>query len=243
LINYHTAKFGPETSHHRELLRTLQNRPGTAILFGHLYENYAHLLIPHGGDFPTRNLTTGKVSTLHLEPKTTKQLKNVRDLLGIKQNEYGEGFNTFPGLDAAVSDPPNLFNMTMSCSRQRGLNDKAVRNAFNNLPEDTFPRPCHYSWVVPSNKFENFERQSVDGIRTTELNSMMEQFVLELSISEPVQQPSGSSQSKRKVQKEEADKQVEGVACEEILKSGHRKGKKCGQMNCSFHSKNKKSKK
>lgn len=239
-----TDKFGPEISHHRELLRTLQNRPGTALLFGHLYENYAHRAIPRGGDFPTRNLTTGKVSTLHLEPKTTKQLRNVHDLSGIAKDEYGEGFNTFPGLDAVVSDPPNLFNMTVNRNRQRGLNDDAVRDAFNNLPEDTFPRPCRYNWVVPSNRFESFERQSVNGIRTKELDSMMEQFALELSITEPVQQPSGSSQSKRKVRKEEADKQVEeGIACEEILKSGRRKGKECGRMNCSFHSKNKKRRK
>jgi len=146
-----------------------------------------------------------------------------------------------------VSDPPNLFNMTVSHNRQRGLNDDAVRDAFNNLPEDTFPRPCRYNWVVPSDRFKKFERQSVNGIRTKELDSMMEQFVLELSISEPVQQPTGSSQSsKRKVQNEDADEQVEeaeGVACEEILKSGRRKGKECGRINCSFHSKNKKRKK
>ena len=72
---------------------------------------------------------------------------------------------------------------------------------------------------------------------------MMEQFTLELSISESVQQPSGGQSSKRKVQKEEADEQVEGIACEEILKSGRRKGKECGQINCFFHSKNKKKKK
>lgn len=143
-----------------------------------------------------------------------------------------------------MSDPPNLFNMTVNRNRQRGLNDDAVRDAFNNLPEDTFPRPCRYNWVVPSNRFESFERQSVNGIRTKELDSMMEQFALELSITEPVQQPSGSSQSKRKVRKEEADKQVEeGIVCEEILKSGRRKGKECGRMNCSFHSKNKKRRK
>ncbi len=203
-----------------------------------MYENYAHRVIPHGGDFTARNLKSGKVSTLHLEPKTTKQLRNVRDLYGIEKNEYGEGFNTFPGLDAAVSDPPNLFNMTVSRNRQRGLNDDALRDAFNNLPEDTFPRPCRYNWVVPSDRFKNFERQSVNGIRTKELDSMMEQFALELSISEPVQQLSGSSQSsKRKVRNEEAKEQVEkeGVACEEVLKSGQRKGKKCGRINCSFH--------
>ena len=72
---------------------------------------------------------------------------------------------------------------------------------------------------------------------------MMEQFALELSISEPVQQPSGGQSSKCKVQKEEADEQVESIACEEILKSGRRKGKECGRINCSFHSKNKKRKK
>jgi len=75
---------------------------------------------------------------------------------------------------------------------------------------------------------------------------MMEQFALELSISEPVQpQPTSSNQSsKRKVRNEDVDEQVEeGVACEEILKSGRRKGNKCGRINCSFHLKNKKRRK
>ncbi len=92
--------------------------------------------------------------------------------------------------------------------------------------------------MVPLDRFKNFERQSVNRIRTKELDSMMEQFTLELSISEPVQQLSGSSQSsKRKVWNEEADEQVEeeGVACEEVLKLGQRKGKKYGCINCSFH--------
>jgi hypothetical protein len=242
LIYYHTDNFGSNISHHRELLRTLQNRPRTAVLFGHLYENYAHQIIPRGGDFLTRNLTTGKESTLHLKPKTTKQLKNVHDLSTIQKHEYGKGFNFFPGLDAAVSHPPNLFNMTVTHSRQHGLNDDTVKDVFNNLPANIFPRPCHYNWVVPSDRFKNFEWQSVNGISTKKLNSMMTQFALELSISEPVQ-PSGGQSSKRKVRNEEVNKQeVEGVACEEILKSGHRKGKVCGQINCS-HFKNKKRKK
>jgi len=131
--------------------------------------------------------------------------------------------------------------MTVSRNRQRGLNEDPVRNAFANLPEDTYPRPCRYNWVVPSNKFETFEKQKVNGIRSQELDSMMEQFTLELSISEPTQQVFRSF--KRKGDEEPARDEEPASACNEILKSGRRKGEKCGRVNCSFHSKNKKQKK
>jgi hypothetical protein len=198
-------------------------------------------VLPQGGDFPIRNLTTGDVSTLHLEPKTTKQLQNVHGLTTIEQNEYGEGHNTFPAVDAVVSDPPNLFNMTASSNQQRELNGDALRTVFNNLPTDAFPRPCHYNWVVPSDKFESFQKQKASGFRSKELDTMVEQFALELSISDPTKQQSVGQSSKRKERDEEVGESSGGDVCEEILKSGARKGKKCGRKNCPFH-KNKKRK-
>ncbi len=219
------------------------------LLFGHLYENFAHQVIPIGGDFRTRNLSTGNSAILHLEEKTTRQLCNVHDLLKVGDNEYGMGHNTFPGIDAVVRDPPTLFNMTVTHKQQRGLNDITLKSTLNNLPEKTFPRPCHYNWVMPSNRFEDFQKQSVNGIRTKELDSMLEQFAMELSISEPVQKHSvGGQSAKRKKQTfeqseeqgiiKEADKDSEGEehVCKVVLKSGRRKGNKCGRFNCPFHS-------
>jgi len=89
-----TEKFGSDSRHHLELLRSLQHRDGVSLLFGHLYENFAHQVIPIGGDFRTRNLSTGNSAILHLEEKTTRQLCNVHDLLKVGDNEYEMGHNT-----------------------------------------------------------------------------------------------------------------------------------------------------
>ena len=222
-----------------ELLRNLQLRDGVSLLFGHLYEDFAHLVIPRGGDFRTRNLSTGDEAVFHLEEKISKPLANVRDLSKVDKNEYGMGRNTFPGLDAVVSDPPVLFNMTINHKRQRGLNDTTLKSVLDNLPEETFPRPCQYNWVVPSNRFETFERQSVNGIRTQELNSMLEQFAMELSISEPVQRHVVvGAKRKNQTAEQSGDIQIdsgEDNICNVVLKSGRRKGQKCGWLNCSFH--------
>lgn len=236
----YTEKFGTDSRHHLELLRSLQNRDGVPLLFGHLYENFAHQVIPRGGDFLTRNLSTGKSAVLHLKEKASKPLANVHDLSKVGKDEYGMGHNTFPGLDAVVSDPPILFNMTVTRKEQRGMNDTTLKSALDNLPEETFPRPCHYHWVIPSNKFDNFQKQSVNGIRSKELDSMLEQFAMELSISEPVQKHSvgGDKRKKHAIEqsaKEDTDSEEDGDSYKVILKSGHRKGKKCGRLNCSFH--------
>jgi len=86
-----TEKFQSEQSHHLELLRGLQHRDGVPLLFGHLYKSFAHLVIPRGGDFRTRNLSTGDSAILHLEAKTSKSLGNVHDLLKVGKNEYAMG--------------------------------------------------------------------------------------------------------------------------------------------------------
>lgn len=224
-----TEKFGSDSRHHLELLRTLQNRDGVPLLFGHLYENYAHLVIPRGGDFETRNLSTGESTTLHLEPKEKKLLRQVEDLSNISAGEYGWAHNSFPAVDAVMSDPPTLFNMTTNL--KHGLDKTTLKKVLNNLPEETFPRPCHYNWVMPSNKFDNFGKQSISGTSVMELDTMVEQFAMELSISEPIQQHSSSQGTKRKMQ----DVEETHEACDVILKSGPRKGQKCGRLNCSFH--------
>lgn len=224
-------------------------------MFAHLYESFAHLMIPRGGDFRTRHLTTGKSSVFHLEPKVTKPLNNVHDLSKVNEKEYRMGHNTFPALDAITTDPPSLFNMTVTHKPQRGLNENALRSALDNIPTKNFPRPCRYNWVVPSNLYNDFQKQSVNGIRTNELETMLEQFVMELTISEPmpmhrIEVVNSDGGNKRTVQdaqtegpsvieeaeKEEPQQDSGRRVCGTILKSGPKKGKKCGRVNCSFHS-------
>ena len=63
---------------------------------------------------------------------------------------------------------------------------------------------------------------------------------MELSISEPVQKHSvGDQSSKRKKQTLEQSgehSEEEEDVCKVVLKTGRRKGKKCGRLNCTFHS-------
>jgi hypothetical protein len=85
---------------------------------------------------------------VHLEPKAIKKLSKVGDLQEVEIHEYGHGHETFPTIDTVVRDPPALFNMTVNHTKQQGLNDSSLRNVFTYLPEDIFPHPCHYYWVI-----------------------------------------------------------------------------------------------
>ncbi len=129
----------------------------TVLLFKHLYKKYIHQVILCRGDFTTCNLKSSKVYTLHLESNTTKQFKNVHNFSKIEKNEYGEGFNTFPRLNTAVSNLSNLFNMTMSYNYQHRLNDNILRNTFNNLSKDTFSHSYHYNWAIFRCDFSRFD--------------------------------------------------------------------------------------
>lgn len=238
-------KFGSDSRLHLELLRNLQLRDGASLLFGHLYEDFAHLVIPRGGDFRTRNLSTGEEGVFRLDEKIPKPLADVDDLSEVGGNEYGRGRNAFPGLDAVVSNPPALFNMTASHKRQRGMNGAGLEAALYNLPHETFPRPCRYNWVVPADSFGTFERQSASGIRTQELDSVLEQFAMELSISEPVQRHAvvGGAKRKNQIDEQSGTGSGDGDTCSVVLKSGARKGQRCGRPNCPFHRSEKKAKK
>lgn len=247
-----TDKFGSDSRHHLELLRSLQNRQGVPLLFGHLYENYAHQVIPRGGAFPTRNLSTGEEGVFHLEQKTTKLLSSVGDVSKVEDGEYGMGHNTFPGIDAVVRDPPSLFNMTVTRKEKRDLSDTTLKSVLDHLPETAYQRPCRYHWVMPTTKFATFQKQSVSGMRTKELDAVVEQFAMELSISEPVQKHSvegaNPQTAKRKQptatqgggQVSEGARGATGSGaseqvCHVILKTGRRKDKKCGRLRCPFH--------
>lgn len=198
-------------------------------------------MIPRGGTFRIRNLSTGNTRVLKLEEKSVKQLHTVDDLSSISKNGYGMGHGTFPGFDAITCNPPILFNVTSATTttnqlQQPRLSISSLKAAFSKLPE-AFPKTFAYYWVVPSNTFEHFARQSVGGKGDQEVD----QFAMELSISEQPVQNSQSTSAKRKQGDEEQEEHAGEVGkkdkvCKSLLKTGHRKGKKCGRMNCHFHS-------
>ncbi len=161
---------------------------GTGILFGHLYEHFAHQVIPHGGDFRIRNLETNEISVLHLDVKATKKLRQKDDLPRLEITEYGHGHETFPAIDAVTRDPPDVFNMTVNRARQRGLNGLSLFNIFTHLSETHFPRPCPYYWVILPNRFDRFKKQSITDMNRAQRDLLILQFVLELDIVEPTPQ-------------------------------------------------------
>lgn len=205
------------------LLHNSSQYGGKGILIGHLYERFAHEVIARGGDFQTRNLITGEISVLHLEPKRTIPLHTVDHLPRLKIDEYGLGDTSFPGIDAVVCDPPSLFKMIVP-HKKKDLNGSEVRSVFDHLPQIKPPYPLF--WVMPPDRFDEFQEQSIVGMGREEQNEMIEQFALQVAIAYP--QPSVILSSKRKVQ--------EKKACESVIQSGANKGKKCGLgMPCQFH--------
>lgn len=188
-------------------------------------------MISKGGDFHTRNLKTNHTSTLSITEKTVKNMENVGDLSKLDKSDYGKGHNTFPALDAVIRDPPALFNMTTALARKL-LTDTSLRSAFTHLQQSKFPRPVPYHWVVPTSRFGSFERPSVDGMRTKEVDELLDQFVMELSISEPTS--TAKNTNKRTLSQSEANNN----ACSAMVATGPRKGELCGYPNpCRFHSK------
>ena len=170
---------------------------GTGILFEHLYEHFAHQVIPRGGDFRIRNLETNEISVLHLDPKATTKLHQKDDLRRLEIAEYGHGHETFPAIDAVIRDPPAVFNMTVNRARQRGLNGLSLFDVFTFLSETRFPHPCPYYWVILPNRFDRFEKQSITDMNRDQRDSLILQFVLELDIVEPTPQ---QTSTKRKNQ-------------------------------------------
>eukprot|EP00026_Physarum_polycephalum_P004352 Phypoly_transcript_04370.p1 GENE.Phypoly_transcript_04370~~Phypoly_transcript_04370.p1 ORF type:complete len:622 (+),score=82.74 Phypoly_transcript_04370:133-1998(+) len=245
-----TEKFGHDVRSHLELLRGLQGRHGAGVLFGHLYEYYAHVIISQGGQFRVRNLTTNKISTLRLKRMETKYLLEVENISTVGPGEYGQGHNTLP----VVSSPPLLFNMTANNDPHRGLNGNGLKISFSRLPEETFRRPCKYYWVVPSNLFESFQKQTATEMRGGELDLLVNQFVLELSISDTYnQRTSVTKPIKRKGKDQEEDDSEEEMqastskktrhtkigesgVCKAILQGGKNEGMMCGRTNCPYHS-------
>ena len=47
---------------------------------------------------------------------------------------------------------------------------------------ESFPRPCNYYWVVPSDKFDTFTKQTASGMHLGELAEIITQFVVEVPI-------------------------------------------------------------
>jgi len=224
------------------MLRVLQFRDRDPLLFGRLYEKFAHQVIPRGGMFHTRNLSTGDTGFLKLERKNVKQLHTINDLTTVSEDEYGMAHDAFPGFDAMICNPPILFSVTTPKELQRQLSaatSTSLKASFNKLPE-TFEEPFQYHWVVPSNTFAQLENQSVIGTDSQEVD----QYTMELSISEePVYKHIVSSDNhpsaKRKQSEEQGESEEEvgtgDKVCKATLKSGTRKGKKCGRVNCRYH--------
>lgn len=204
-LNYFTDRFGGEITHHLGVLRSLQAQGGTGILFGHLYKHFAYQVIPRGGDFHPQPWNKWGIYAIHWA-KDYKE--TVDDLPSIATHEYGQGHETFPAIDAVVRIPPALFNMTVSRTKQRGLNDSSLSNVFTHLPLDKFPRRCHYYWVILPDRFDNFEKQSISGMSREDRDGLMLQFALELAITEP---PPQQNPSKRKGDVEERDEAAKAV--------------------------------
>lgn len=224
-------KFGSDVTYHLAILRALEYRRDAPILFGHLYEDFAHKVIPEGGEFRTRNLKTGNESVLHITKKTVKHMENVKDLSKLDESDYGKGHNTFPALDSATVDPPALFNMTTALNR-KPMTDTSLTSALTHLQEDRFPRPVPFHWVVPTNRFDTFEKPKVDGMRTKAVDELLDQFVMELSISK------STSITKNTKKRTLSRSEMKDNLCSETIVSGPRKGELCGQPHlCHYHSK------
>lgn len=183
---YHThvltssaARFDNKESY-VTVLRHLRVRKEAPILVGHLYEAFAHLVLSDGGNFRARRAEDNVHIELQLEKKRMVHLSICKDLQNVRENEYGQGHNTFPALDGITTKPQRLFNMTVTEDTDRGINGDTLRDAFTFL--GSFHRPCEYYWVVPADKFDAFTPQQARGMRSGELASLISQFVVEVPI-------------------------------------------------------------
>jgi hypothetical protein len=162
------------------LIRSLRIRNEAPILVGHLYEAFAHLVLSEGGCFRTRAANGGAVNLLQLEKKKLVHLRKRGDIKNVAANEYGQGHNTFAAFDVVSTNPHQLFNTMVTEDTECRIDGKVLLETFTHM--ESFPKPCNYYWVVPSDKFDAFTEQPASGMRSEELATYITQFVVEVPI-------------------------------------------------------------
>jgi len=177
---------------------------------GRVFERFVHYRFEKGGNFPTRNLTTGAVENLIIPASVNPTIyDNVAELQTVAAYDYARPRQTNAKSIDAVIKPNWLFQITVadrhSCREDglaetldaMGLTTNVLANTHMVFMAPFFktafvhPRPRLY-FVVPTDKFPAFDVQSYTDKNDHVLHGasanatknvwQLEQWVLEVSL-------------------------------------------------------------
>ncbi|KAK9805693.1 hypothetical protein WJX72_012256 [[Myrmecia] bisecta] len=130
-----------------------------AVLRGRLFEAFVHRILPLGGTFDIRNLETGVSSQLVLPAVGRHQFASLAEV-----NQQPDGVHCFPRKKNLQSvdflrQPDDMGQVTIDLDH--GAKAAGLRAAHNVLRAGQNGQAVHLTFVVPSDRYDNFPKQKI----------------------------------------------------------------------------------
>ncbi|KAK9907683.1 hypothetical protein WJX75_008057 [Coccomyxa subellipsoidea] len=133
-----------------------------AVLWGRLFEAIVHRILPLGGTFDIRDLETGVSSQLVLPAVARHQFTSLAEV-----NKQPDDVHCFPKKKNLQSvdflrQPDDMGQVTIDLDH--GAKATGLRAAHNVLRAGQSGQAVHLTFVVPSDRYDNFPKQKIGKI-------------------------------------------------------------------------------